>query len=101
MDSQKDVNSLISWLALAIAVLALVLGWTAYNRAGGDLEEQIRREVQKAILEAEEARQNAEDASRAATGALMNESGKALDKTGAELQQESADVKSDSEDRGQ
>ena len=50
----------IEWIALAISIMALLLAWAAYNRAGIDLEQQIefqltgiRQEIKEQIALAE------------------------------------------------
>lgn len=42
----------LAWLALIVAIVALILGWVAYNRTGVDLEERIESAVEEAISEA-------------------------------------------------
>lgn len=43
------------WVAIIIAVVALILSWVAYNRTGEDLENQIQQEVNNAVMETEDA----------------------------------------------
>ena len=52
--TQRNANSSLTWVTLVIAVVALILAWTAYNRAGVDLEDQIQREVGEAVIEADQ-----------------------------------------------
>lgn len=47
-------TTFVAWLALILAVLALWLAWTAYDRTGGDLDERIRQEVQQGAQNVEE-----------------------------------------------
>ena len=54
--------SAVAWIALIIAIIALVLGWIAYNRTGEDLENQIRTQVEQGLNTAEEATQDATNA---------------------------------------
>lgn len=54
----------VAWTALIVAILALILGWAAFNRAGVDLEEIVKQEVQEAVQEVEEEYQEAERAFR-------------------------------------
>lgn len=54
--------SAIAWIALIVALIALTLGWIAYNRTGADLEDQIQTQVQQAVDNSDEA---VEDASNA------------------------------------
>ena len=44
-------GSAVVWAALIISIIALILAWAAYNRAGADLEQQIQREVEEAVAE--------------------------------------------------
>lgn len=43
----------LAWLALIIAVAALIIGWMAYNRTGTDLEDRIADQVQQTTDSAE------------------------------------------------
>jgi len=46
--------SMVAWVALIISILALILAWTAFNRAGADLEAIIAAEVEEAAQEIEQ-----------------------------------------------
>lgn len=59
---QKRGSSAIAWIALIVAVVALVLAWIAYNRTGTDLEQQIQTQVQQGLNAAEDATQDASNA---------------------------------------
>lgn len=50
----STVAAVISWLALVIAIIALLLGWTAYNRTGEDLERRIQRGVEQGLQAVQE-----------------------------------------------
>ncbi len=54
--------SAVAWIALVVAILALILGWIAYNRTGEDLENQIQTQVQEGINAADDAAQSTEEA---------------------------------------
>lgn len=41
-------TTLLGWVALILAVLALVLAWMAYDRTGANLDERIQQQVQQA-----------------------------------------------------
>lgn len=43
----------ISIVALIVALVALVLGWMAYNRTGEDVEAMVEREIDEARVEFE------------------------------------------------
>jgi F0F1-type ATP synthase membrane subunit b/b' len=53
-----------AWLALLIAILALVLAWVAYNRTGDDLEKKIQTQVQQGIDKTQNATQDAANATQ-------------------------------------
>ena len=54
--------SVVAWVALIVAILALILGWIAYNRTGDDLENQIQTKVQEGINAADNAAKDASNA---------------------------------------
>ncbi len=54
--------SAVAWLALIVAIVALILAWVAYNRTGEDLENQIQTQVEQSLNTAEDATQEAGDA---------------------------------------
>lgn len=58
----KRGASVVAWIALIVAIAALVLAWMAYNRSGVDLEQQIQTQVQESLEAAENATQDASDA---------------------------------------
>ncbi len=41
----------IAIIALLISLVALVLGWVAFNRSGTDIEEIVERQVEEATVE--------------------------------------------------
>ncbi|MEX0913011.1 MAG: hypothetical protein WDZ56_00615 [Candidatus Paceibacterota bacterium] len=47
----NNTSQIIAVLALIIALIALVLAWTAFNRTGADFEEVVQREVDQAMIE--------------------------------------------------
>ena len=68
--THRASNSALGWITLIIAVLALVLAWSAYNRAGVDLEDQIEAQ--------------ADEATRDATGDALEGGADALDRGAAD-----------------
>ena len=58
----KRGASAVARIALVVAIAALVIAWMAYNRAGADLEDQIRTQVEQSINAADDATQGAQDA---------------------------------------
>lgn len=55
-------TSWVAWLALLLAIPALLLAWSAYDRTGGDLDERIREQVQSTSQTVEEGTQDAGNA---------------------------------------
>ena len=51
----------VAWTALVVAILALILAWSAYNRAGVDLEDQAAAVAEEAAEETANALDEAED----------------------------------------
>jgi sensor domain CHASE-containing protein len=51
----------LAWTALVIAIIALILGWVAYNRTGENLEQQIQDAVAEALEETRDAVENIDD----------------------------------------
>ena len=47
-------TKLLSWLALLVATLALILAWWAFNRTGEDLEDRIQRGIQESMVNVEQ-----------------------------------------------
>lgn len=54
--------STVAWVALIISLVALVLAWTAFNRAGVDLEAMVAAEVEDAAEAIEAGYEATEDA---------------------------------------
>ena len=54
MENRRRGAGLVAWLALVLAIIALWLGWTAYNRTGGDLEQRIQRGLQQGAQNVED-----------------------------------------------
>jgi len=63
MEQNQSNNTVLMWVIGIISVVALVLAWTAYNRAGENLTTQIERE----------------------TGELAAETGQSVDQLGNEI----------------
>ncbi len=59
-------TSWVTWLALAVASLALVLGWMAYNRSGKDLEDSVKDTTTTVVDEAGNKATQATDAAEKA-----------------------------------
>lgn len=41
----------VAWIALIIAIIAVILAWTAFNRSGGDIEALVEERVESAASE--------------------------------------------------
>jgi len=52
-------TSKIGWLALIIAILALVIAWIAYNRTGANLEDTVQRQVSETLQATDKATEEA------------------------------------------
>ena len=73
----------IAWVALITAILALILAWTAFNRAGADLEAMMAAQIKEAAKETAEVTDDAADATLEATADTLEVSADALN-AGAE-----------------
>lgn len=40
-------TSIVGWIALILAVIALILAWVAFNRSGADIEAIIQEEAEQ------------------------------------------------------
>lgn len=49
----NDTESKVAWIALILALLALGFAYTAFNRAGQDIEAIVQREIAEAMQTAE------------------------------------------------
>lgn len=58
----KRGTSPVAWVALIIAIIALILAWMAYDRTGANLEQQVRTQVENSLNSAKDATQKATDA---------------------------------------
>lgn len=54
--------SAVAWIALVLAIGALILAWVAFNRTGEDLEDKIQRQVEQGLNVTEDATREAGDA---------------------------------------
>lgn len=72
METVKTSPSGIAWLALIISIIALVLAWNAFNRAGKDLEVMVQEEVNTAVMKAQQQAREAEDEARDAAADTLN-----------------------------
>ncbi|MCU0667410.1 MAG: hypothetical protein MUF85_02230 [Patescibacteria group bacterium] len=48
----------LTWLALILAIVALIVAWMAYNRSGEDLENRVQRQVEQTMNQVDEATPN-------------------------------------------
>lgn len=67
-------TSVVAWIALIVAIIALTLGWVAFNRTGEDLENKIQQQVEQRTQDlqqgAQEGAQNVEEGTREGTQRL-------------------------------
>ena len=59
---ERRGSSAVAWIALLVAIVALIIAWMAYERTGADLERQIQTQVQQGLEAAENATREAGDA---------------------------------------
>lgn len=71
--------------ALIIAIIALIIGWVAYNRTGEDLTEVIEREVQEEFADAREEYEEFEDEVEDEAEEAQDETAEALHEGSVEL----------------
>lgn len=71
----RNTNGPIAWLSLIIAIIALIVGWTAFNRAGTDLEDIVEQQVDEAVQEIEAEYQRTEREVREETSEALIEAG--------------------------
>ena len=50
----RKQGGFISWLGLIIAIIALIVAWSAYNRSGVDLSDQVKQETDEYMEEVTE-----------------------------------------------
>ncbi len=46
---QSGAASVVAWVALVLAIAGIIFAWTAYNRAGENLETQIQEGIEEAL----------------------------------------------------
>lgn len=61
----------VAWTALIVAIISLVLGWTAFNRSGTDLGDMVQQEAQEVARETEQNYQQVEQATRRETSEVL------------------------------
>ena len=72
MEENNTANG-VAWLGLVVAIIALILAWSAFNRAGQDVVPTVVDGFEEVGEEVEEAAQNTEEAAREGTAdALEN-----------------------------
>lgn len=50
----RSTGGIVAWLALVLAIIALVVAWIAFNRTGQSLETKIRNQVNDSIDSAQQ-----------------------------------------------
>jgi len=54
--------SAVAWIALIVAVAALIIAWMAYDRTGANLQKEIQVQVQKSVDATQKAAKDTTDA---------------------------------------
>lgn len=92
----QNTNNTVSFLALGVAVAALVLAWVVYNSQTGD-DFKSTLEVDRAQLneKVDDAAQKTESLTREGAGAVMEKAGEALEATGEATQEAGTDIKAE------
>jgi hypothetical protein len=71
---RRGGSGVVAWLALLLAIAALLIAWMAYNRSGGDLEDRVQQQVNRALDNvSEEAEDIQSDGQNEVPGATDNE----------------------------
>lgn len=102
-ESRKEVvvrerNNTVSFLALAVAVAALVLAWVVFtNQPGEDFKNTVQEGADKMDQKMESAAEKTGDTTREAAGAVVEKTGEAMEATGEAAQQMGTDIKKDGE----
>lgn len=55
MNDRSNGASIVAWIALIVAIIALSLSWIAFNRTGADLEQRVQQQVQESANSVENA----------------------------------------------
>ena len=79
----RNNGSGVAWTALIVAIIALILAWSAFNRAGADIGDIVERQVRESTQELEQRYQQLELRVR--------------DNTSEELQEAASDVSTDTD----
>jgi sensor domain CHASE-containing protein len=58
VEDESPLYKFLTWLALIIATVALIVAWMAYNRSGEDLEARIQRQIEQSANQVDEATPN-------------------------------------------
>lgn len=66
-------NSFVAWTALILAIIAIILGWVAFNRSGQDLEALMSAEIEEATAEIRLDYERLEDQVRSRTAESLDE----------------------------
>lgn len=86
----NSTTTTVAWIALLVALIALVLSWTAFNRSGVDVEQLVQEQVSEATAKMDAQYQQFEARVRADTAAGLRNSADTLDKAAADAATDSA-----------
>jgi predicted metal-dependent hydrolase len=56
----RNNGSGVAWTALIVAIIALILGWSAFNRAGADIGDMVEQQVRESTQDLEQRYQQLE-----------------------------------------
>ncbi len=94
--SARNTNNTVSFLALGVAVAALVLAWVVYtNKPGEDFKDTVQTETVRMDQNMEAAAEKTGEAVTEGVGAAMEKTGEALQNTGEATQDMGKDIKTE------
>lgn len=91
------MNTIVSWLALIIAVIALFLGWVAFDRTGADLEAEIEQRTNRALQQMRLDLDRLEDRTREGAADTLDAGADAARSAADELDEGAANTRTDNE----
>lgn len=95
--NNRNTNNTVSFLALGVAVAALVLAWVVFNnQPGKDFKDTVKTETMIMDQKIEDTAEKTGEAAREGVGAAVQKTGEALEATGEATQEAGADIKTDS-----
>jgi len=68
-----NTTAFVAWVALITSIVALLLGWMAFNRSGVDVEALVQREVTEATAEIDQRYEALEERVRSSTSDTLRD----------------------------